>query len=217
MRTPRSALALLPLIAGLLGNGGDAEKEALALLRAVESRYEGVRDFQGRFVQTARVASLGRDEVSSGRVWVKRPGRMRWEYREPEARVIAIDGETLRMYSPEEAQLQIASLEQGAFSPTALDFLFGELALAEHFRPSLGTPHADGTLRLELTPRAQARFQRLELWVDPLGHQLRGSLLVDVLGNRTELRFAELAENLGIADERFSVEVPAETEIVDLR
>ena len=199
-----------------LGNGG-AEDAASALLASVQTRYEGVRDFEASFEQRARVASLGREDVASGHIWVKRPGRMRWEYAEPEPRVIASDGDTLRMYSPADRQLQIASLKASNFSPTALDFLLGEADLGEHFDAEQLPPSDDGTLRLSLRPRSDARFEKLELWLDPATHQLRGSLLIDVLGNRTELRFSELRENRGISDERFTVEVPDGTEVIDLR
>ncbi len=42
-------------------------------------------------------------------------------------------------------------------------------------------------------------------------------MLVDILGNRTEVRFSDLVENGGVADEHFTIEVPADTEVIDLR
>ena len=75
----------------------------------------------------------------------------------------------------------------------------------------------DGALRLKLEPREEARFEHLELWVAPKTHQLRGSVLVDILGNRTEVRFSDLVENGGVADKHFTIEVPADTEVIDLR
>ena len=85
-RTEATA-ALICAAALLVGNGGEpAGADAVRVLDAVQARYESVRDFSADFVQTATVASLGRSEVSRGQVWVKRPGRMRWEYSEPEAR-----------------------------------------------------------------------------------------------------------------------------------
>ena len=176
-----------------------------------------MRDLVARFVQTSHVASLGRKDVSSGRVWVERPGRMRWEYQEPEPHTIAIADGALHLYSPSEGQLQIASLSQGAFSPTALDFLLGDGRLADTFRAEARGTTDRGELRLRLVPKSEARFQELELWVAPDTHQLRGSVVVDQLGNRTEIRFEDIVENGGIDAARFRVEVPAGTEIIDLR
>jgi outer membrane lipoprotein carrier protein len=215
----RRLAALVPLCAALLANGGETPPSdaAALILGATQARYDAVVDMRASFAQHATVASLGTTEISSGVVLVKRPGRMRWEYSVPEARVIALDGETLRIYIPEDKQLQIASVSQGAFSPTALDFLLGDGDLTETFRATQLPDGDDGTLRLKLDPLEDARFQHLELWVAPVTHQLRGSVLVDMLGNRTEVRFSNLVENKGVAEEHFTIEVPADTEVIDLR
>lgn len=217
-RSRRAAL-LAPLCLVLLANGGEAPPtdDAALILGATQARYEAVKDIRATFEQYARVASLGTTEISSGVVFVRRPGRMRWEYQEPDARIIALDGETLRIYSPEDAQMQIASLSQGAFSPTALDFLLGDGDLAETFTATRLPDGDDGAVRLKLLPREAARFEHLELWVAPETHQLRGSVLVDILGNRTEVRFRDLIENGGIAEKHFTIEVPVDTEVIDLR
>lgn len=217
----RRALALLALpvvMAALLGNGeepaGGAAEEVLAKTQA---RYDAVRDLQAKFVQKSLVASLGREEVSRGNVVMKRPGRMRWEYVEPERRVIAANGRTLRIYSPADRQLQVAALDAGVFSPTALDFLLGEGRLEEAFRAKRIPGPDEGSIGLRLVPRSEASFQHLELWVASGTHQIRASVVVDVFGNRTEVRFASVVENGGVEEAQFTIEVPADTEVIDLR
>ena len=219
-RLPRTSGLGAALCAALLalGNGpGAPDPETAALLDATQAHYDAVTDLSARFVQTAHIASLGRDEVAEGRVWFKRPGRMRWEYRTPEPRVITMDDGTLRLYSPEEEQLQIASVSSGAFSPTALDFLLGTGKLREQFVAERLPDGADGSIQLRLQPRRESRFQFLELRVAPDTQALRSSLLVDLLGNRTEVRFEDLEENQGVPDERFTISVPKGTEVLDLR
>jgi outer membrane lipoprotein carrier protein len=142
---------------------------------------------------------------------------MRWEYETPVPRVITVDGETLRLYSPEDAQLQIASLASGAFSPTALDFLLGTGKLREQFAAERLPDGGDGSVHLRLHPRRESRFQFLELRVAPDRHALRSSVLLDLLGNRTEVRFEGLEENRGVPDERFTISIPEGTEVLDLR
>ena len=225
-KSSRTAVALLALT--LIAGRGEADPESAppenpsssttdAVLEATQVRYEAVRDIQAEFVQKSVIASLGREEVARGRVFVRRPGRMRWEYDSPEPRVIAIDGEALRIYTPADKQLQIASLATGAFSPTALDFLLGEGELRDTFSAEALPDAGDGLTRLKLTPKDDARFEHLELWVEADTHRLAGSVLVDVLGNRTEVRFNDVVENAGVAEERFTVEVPKGTDVIDLR
>lgn len=211
-----AALGVASLL--LVGNGGNGEKAGADLIVAsVQARYESVRDLRAEFIQKSRIASLGREEEARGRVFVSRPGRMRWEYSEPEPRVIALDGDTVRLYTPSEAQLQIAPLQAGVFSPTALDFLLGDGDLLATFEASRLPDGEHGDVRLALRPREAARFTLLELHVAPETHKLRGSVVVDLLGNRTEVQFRDLVENGGIAEVSFTIEVPADTEIIDLR
>ena len=216
-RPTSSRFAALLSAAVLLLGSGSAPSDGAAILAATQARYDAVRDLSARFVQTSHIASLGRDEVARGRVWIKRPGRMRWEYESPEPRVITVDAGAVRMYAPGDAQLQIASTSSGAFSPTALDFLLGTGDLALEFEAERLPDGDGGGLRLRLLPRREARFQHLELLVAPDTPQLRSSVLVDVLGNRTEVRFEDLVENAGVEDDRFTIAVPDDTEVIDLR
>ncbi len=215
-RTP-AVLAIASLL--LVGNGSNGEdaRSAEQIVASVQARYEAVRDLRAEFIQRSLIASLGRDEESRGRVFVKRPGRMRWEYSEPEPLVIALDGDTVRLYTPSERQLQIVPLGAGAFSPTALDFLLGDGDLLATFEAVRLSDTEQGDLRVELRPREVVRFEMLELIVEPDTYQLRGSVVVDLLGNRTEIRFRELVENGGVTDVHFTIEVPADTEVIDLR
>jgi outer membrane lipoprotein carrier protein len=206
-----------PIALLLVASSGSPGDENAELLASVQARYDTVKDLSAVFVQKSTVASLGREETARGRVWVKRPGRMRWEYETPEPRVIAVDGETVRIWLPSDKQMQIAPLSAGAFSPTALGFLLGTGDLSETFDAERLDDGPEGQVRMRLRPREDARFSELELWVAPGTHQLRGSVLVDVLGNRTEVRFQDVSENEGLTEAHFTIEVPADTEVIDLR
>jgi outer membrane lipoprotein carrier protein len=200
------------------GDATDGDAAALAVVRAIQLHYDGVRDLRASFVQTSRVASLGREDTSFGAVSVKRPGRMRWEYERPEERVIAVDGATVRMYSAEERQLQIAPMGAGGLNPTALDFLLGNGDLLSRFEPTLpeaATPADEAVVRL--VPREDSAFEWLELRVDASSYELRESVIQDLFGNRTSVAFRELVENSGVDDTAFEIEVPDGTEIIDLR
>jgi len=210
------SLGLCIVGAALLGNG-EAPTAATKLVDAVQRRYEAVQDIAAKFEQEAVVASIGKTERSSGSVTIKRPGRMRWEYRSPEERIIALDGDTIRMYLPEDQQLQVASLDAGVFPPTALDFLLGEGKLDQSFEAKELEANGRSELGLRLEPRTDQSFDYLEIWVSPEEHQLRESVVVDLFGNRTSVRFSEMAENQGVEDAAFKVDVPAGTDVIDLR
>ena len=199
----------------LLGNGAPDDPDALA--SRLEKRYAGVRDLRAEFVQVASIASLGREEVSSGWVAVKRPGKMRWEYREPAATVMVVDEKTLRIFNPAERQLQVAPLGAGTFSPTAIGFLLGSLELKRVFVATLPAEGRADRRGLVLRPREPASFESLELWLDPETLQLRESVVHDLFGNRTELRLSDVQENIGVREAVFTLEVPDDIDVIDLR
>ncbi len=198
-------------------NEGESDDHGpLAILGALQARYEGITDLRAEFVQEAHIASLGKRDLSRGHVVVQRPGRMRWEYVAPERRVIVLDGDTLRVYTPADAQLQIAGLA-GGFSPTALGFLLGKGDLRADFTSELLVQEERPEIGLRLRPRGDAAFEHLEMWLAPDSHQLRESVVVDVFGNRTSVRFTKIAENGGVDDAAFEIRVPDGTEVIDLR
>jgi outer membrane lipoprotein carrier protein len=202
----------------MLVSGADgAPDPAAELLGRVQKRYDGIRDVRARFEQKSRVAALGREEESRGSVVIARPGRMRWEYETPEPSVLVIDGDSVRLYSPGDRKLSIAPLGGASLSPTALGFLLGEGVLAETFRAEGLPPATSGEIGLKLVPRQESGFESLEMWFDPATLVLRESVLLDLFGNRTRVRFVDVAENVGAPARHFSLEVPDGTEIIDLR
>ena len=211
----RAKFVLILLSLPLIANGTPDEARAIAV--KLKQRYASIRDLRADFVQLAQHASLGREERSSGWVSVQRPGRMRWEYREPTPRVIVVDRGTLQMFDPVEAQLQVVPLAESGFSPTAIAFLLGDLDLDTVFVPELPAEERPGRRGLVLRPRQPATFEFLEIWLDPESFQVRESVVQDLFGNRTELRFESTQENIGVEEVVFTLEVPEGTEVIDLR
>lgn len=214
------ALWLSLLVLAMAGSGPGAKVQLPSpsvLLARAQTHYEKVHTLSAHFEQQTRIASLGRDEVSTGRVWVSRPGRMRWQYQSPQESILLVDGETLRLWMPGEKRLQIAPIDVKARAPTALGFLLGDERLDGSFRVSRVSVPGAAELRLLLEPREDAGFASLELRLDAATGVLRGSVLEDLFGNRTELRFSEVVENEPLPEETFTLKVPEDTEIIDLR
>jgi outer membrane lipoprotein carrier protein len=211
---------LRAVAAGALGMAlvaAAAEPDPNELLVSIQARYEKVETLRAAFEQVSRVASLGRDERASGSVVVARPGRMRWEYTSPEPSIIVLDEEAVRMYDATEHKLQIAPVGPDTMSPTALGFLLGESDLARTFRGELLETADPSELRLRLLPKEEAAFQHLELRLDAASYALRGSVLVDLFGNRTELLFHDVNENTPLAPDAFEIQIPDDAEVIDLR
>ncbi len=197
--------------------GSAPQPDTAELLAAIQANYDAIESIDAQFEQRSHVAALGRDEVARGRVIVERPGRMRWEYESPEPSIIVVDGTSVQIYSPSERKLQIAPLSPQTLSPTALGFLLGGADLPSTFRAELLEVSDPTELRLRLVPKQEAGFQHLELRLDAASHRLRGSVLVDLFGNRTELLFRDVRHDGEVPPDAFEIRVPDGTEVIDLR
>ncbi len=216
IRSTTSGIALLLVTATTLA-GGDALD---LFLDRFEKRYEEAPDLRARFVQQSYIASLDREETSRGRLLYLRPGRFRWEIESPEPHVLATDGKALRMFEPNRRVLQIAPLGSGALSQTALGFLFGEADLRKTFElEPIEGPGTEPSTRIGLRLRARegASFQQLEVWIDRETLDVRELTILDLLGNRTRLFLEQLELNVGLEEEAFTIRVPDDTEVIDLR
>lgn len=74
------------------------------VLTGIEHRYSG-QDFTADFYQTSRLAAIEITETANGQAFFSHPGRMRWEYQEPERQEIVTNGKTLWIYRTEENQV----------------------------------------------------------------------------------------------------------------
>jgi len=185
---------------------------AQALLRRVEQHHAHTSDLVARFSQSYRSGMLGREITERGVVSVKRPGRMRWEYKDPEPKLFVSDGRTFYFYVPADKQVIVS--EQDEQRSLAARLLSGKGGLAEEFDVTLESPPEEGVVRLKLVPRReQPDVQRAFLDVEPSG-RIRSILLDDVQGNRTRFRFESVRENVGLRDELFRFQTPSGVELI---
>jgi len=83
---------------------GDAGLEEI--LTGIEARYAGP-GFAAQFLQTSTLKAMDITDTASGRIFIKRPDKMRWEYETPEKQTIISDGVQLWMYRPADRQVMV--------------------------------------------------------------------------------------------------------------
>jgi outer membrane lipoprotein carrier protein len=185
---------------------------AEALARRVEQRHRTVADLTARFVQTYRSGMIGREVVERGVVSIKRPGRMLWEYRQPEKKTFVADGKSFYFYVPADKQVIVRAQAKDKSIPALL--LSGEANLLAEFDVSLEGQGPAGLRRLRLVPRkADPDVEWITLDVDP-GDRIRAIAVADVQGNRSRFEFDDVRENVGLKDSLFTFRVPKGVEVV---
>ncbi|MCF8110474.1 MAG: outer membrane lipoprotein carrier protein LolA [Desulfobacteraceae bacterium] len=133
------------------GSGMDNSPSADRLLKRLEERYSG-RNFSVDFRQESTLEAMDIKDEALGKAWFKHPGKMRWEYREPEKHVIVTDGETLWIYRPEDRQVVVGDAANYFGNGKGASFLAEFELLKEIFEVSLENCGSE-RCRMKLVPR----------------------------------------------------------------
>jgi outer membrane lipoprotein carrier protein len=98
---------------------------------AVDHRYNDLRSMQTKF--TERYTGAGMERTESGTLSLKKPGKMRWEYTSPRAKIFVSDGKTAWFYVPGENQARRTPVKKLDDLRTPLRYLLGHTKLAKEF------------------------------------------------------------------------------------
>jgi outer membrane lipoprotein carrier protein len=194
------------------------QSSAAELAQALQSKYNGIRDFSADFVHTYKGGVLKKQITEKGRLLIKKPGKMRWDYTVPEPKQFVSDGVKVYSYIPADKQVIVGTVPQGDAASTPALFLTGKGDLIRDFTASIGEVPAGspaGTRALKLVPRkAQPDYDWLVLLVEPGSLTLRGMVTADTQGGTSVFSFSNLKENVGLADREFTFRMPRGVDVI---
>jgi outer membrane lipoprotein carrier protein len=215
MKLPAIALTLVSLALYGAAVAGDTDVHAMA--HKVDEHYNHLHTMEAEFTESYR--GMGVDRVETGTLWLKKPGKMRWEYRSPREKLFISDGKDAWFYLPGDRQVRKTEVRKLDDLRSPLAFLLGKTHLEKELRGlSLApdqTPVKTGNVVLRGVPKnLEDRVSEILLEVTPEGEIVR--IQVDeVDGGTTEYRFSQEKENVEVADHLFHFAVPAGVEVVD--
>ena len=207
MRLPGLRL-IAALVGGLVLVAPTAAAPTLdEAVNALEQAQRRVTDLKAPFRQAALNKALNQTVEARGTLYLKKPGRLRWEYQTPTPQEIVSDGTRLWIYTPELKQVNVSAAPAVLVGPAG-SFLQGLGQVREHFEPRFLNPvqptDADGLVVLDLVPkRPQPLMTRLIVSVDPRTWLVRQAVIHDELGNTVTVRFGDTVVNSGLSDSLF--------------
>ena len=118
-------------------------------MKKLQARYEQTKDLQADFQQTTRIEGFATPLTSSGQMSIKKPGLLRWDYRDPTVEEIYVNRNDVMMYVPEHKQVLVGKLTQMAASQAPLQLLQGVAKIDEEFdvEATRGGERGDGGCR----------------------------------------------------------------------
>lgn len=186
-------------------------------MTSVEKRYASIRSLTANFAQTFRSGEMGQQVVERGRIYVRRPGQMRWDYREPDKKVFVVskDGSTL-LYIP--GDLRAVRSRLPAEAPH-LALLMGQSDLLATFAASevtLKDPAFPGSRAIKLVPRRETDgIEMIYLEIEPRMMTVERVLVLDSMGNESDLVLDKVVENAAVKQDAFDVRIPPGVTVQD--
>jgi len=183
---------------------------------AVDQHYNGLRSLQADFTEVYKGAGIERTE--SGTLLLKKPGKMRWEYRSPKEKLFVSDGKNVWLYIPDQRQARKMVLKKLEDLRSPIAFLLGKSNLMKELDElSIATDQVavtPGNTVLRGVPRALGqRVEDVLLEVNRQNQIVRISVTGDD-GSLTEYRFRNLTENGAFGDDDFRFAPPNGVETI---
>jgi len=191
-----------------------------AVLAEIQTRYESTQDFEASFLQEYVGKVMQRPQRGEGKVFFKKKGMMRWDYRIPNQKLIS-NGLTFWYYQVEEKQVFVSDVSKVLKEKTPLAFLAGEGDLSRDFKLlnlNESIPEKEDHFVLELVPKEpHGALSKLTLTVDKKTYYVVQADVFDGLGNVTRTRFMDIKTNVNLPNFLFQFTIPPGTEVLRIQ
>lgn len=172
--------------------------EADAMVGKVQAFYASVAQVTAKFTQVVENVTFGDKKTSTGKVFIQKPGKMRWDYyatggtKTTVKKSFISNGTYLYVVEHDNKQVIKKDLSKDLM-PVAVSFLYGKGDLRTDFAATIEAASGYGSKTdtvLKLTPKKPtAQYKHLFLVVDPADAHVKASIIVDSAGNVNEIRF----------------------------
>ena len=205
------AIASLSQANTMAAQGAPPSTELKQVLDRLQRHYRETRSFSAKFNE--EIATVGAPKRNrSGKVSFLKPGRMRWDFDEPEKQIIVSDGETVYSYDPDLNQVVETPLRQAIKSSSATSFLLGMGNISRDFKAQFADTPTPDLIRLKLD--AKTGGYKIEIGVDPKTYNLTTLTLTDQLGDVTKISFSDIHDNVELSESTFAFKTPAGADVV---
>jgi outer membrane lipoprotein carrier protein len=214
--------AAVVMLTGIASLAFASTQDVHSIAAGVDEHYNHLHTLQAEFTEIYHGSGIDRTE--SGTLWLekgglKKPGKMRWEYRSPREKLFVSDGKDAWFYVPTDRQARRSDARKLDDIRSPLAFLLGKSKLEKELRglsvASDVPPMTTGDMVLRGMPQALAdHVSEILLEVSP-EHRIARIVIDEVDGSTTEYRFADQKENEAISEGRFHFRPPAGTETLE--
>ena len=189
------------------------------ILEQVEAKYANSK-FSADFIQKSTIKAMDITDLANGRVYIKYPGMMRWEYEKPEKQIIITDADKLWIYRPEDNQVMTGKAPTFFRDGKGASFLSDIRVIRQKFDISLepGSPEErDLFYHLKLIPREQTLdISEIRLLVSTQTFNVLQVITLNFYGDETRIDLLNFIFEDNLDDALFSFEIPKGVDVLQI-
>ena len=159
-------------------------------------------------------------DMATGKVYIKYPGMMRWEYEKPDRQIIITDADKLWIYRPEDNQVMTGSSPTFFRDGKGASFLSDIRLIRQKFDISLeqGKPEeSDLFYHLKLIPLEKTLdISTISLLVSQKTFNVLQVITLNYYGDETRIDFMNSAFGVNLEDSLFSFEIPEGVDVLQI-
>ena len=221
------ALFLIGVLSGFILEGLQDVKAASEqndltvdqILQNVENKYTNSK-FAADFIQRSTIKAMNITDTATGKVYIKYPGMMRWEYEKPERQIIITDADKLWIYRPEDNQVMTGKAPTFFRNGKGASFLSDIRIVREKFDISLeSSPPSDSDLfyHLKLIPREKTLdISEIRLMVSRKTFNVLQIETLNFYGDETRIDLVNFAFGVDIDESLFSFRIPEGVDVIQI-
>jgi outer membrane lipoprotein carrier protein len=175
--------------------------------------FNNVQSMQAEFTQTVSAQGFADKEISKGLFQLLRPGKFRWDYKQPYQQQIIADGDKLWVYDVDMDQVIVKPLNS-VLGQTPAVLLSGTSSLTDRFDiQDIPSRNEQGLAWVQLKPKeSESSYEKLLLGFSK--ENIQAMELVDNFGQVTLLQFSNLQRNPKIDSKIFQFQPPPGVDVI---
>jgi outer membrane lipoprotein carrier protein len=186
------------------------------IIAGVEARYN-VPGFTADFDQESILKAMAVTDTASGRLMVRQPGKMRWEYLVPDPQTIITDGKELWVYRPQENQVLVGKAPSFFGEGKGAGFLSNIKTVRKNFQLSLEPATDPNRYRLKLVPnKSSVELMAVELDIAKKTYDLVRITTFNVYGDETRIELKNVSFDDLPPEALFRFDVPEGADVLQM-
>ncbi len=186
------------------------------ILEGMEKKYAN-SSFSATFLQESTLKAMEITDFASGKVYVRHPGKMRWEYEKPDKQIIITDGYELWIYRPEDNQVMTGAAPEFFRDGKGASFLSDIKLIRQKFDIELLEEEKSLFHELKLIPREKNMdVASIRLSVSMSRFTVMRVITYNFYGDETRIELLNSKFGVDLDEDLFSFKIPEGIDVLKI-